>query len=50
MDVSLHFLSMVTDFIGDVFSYYIFPGVTLGTVVYYNFFLVVFFTAFARRS
>lgn len=47
---TLDFLSIMFEFFTMVLSYDVIAGITLGTILTYNFLLVCIFLVFARRS
>lgn len=50
MSTILQFLNLLSDFFTTIFSYHVIPGISLFTVLIYNFGLVVFFNAYVRRG
>lgn len=46
----LSFMDLVLSFFRTIFAFHVVAGISLGTILLYNFLLVVIFTAFARRG
>ena len=49
-EVTLEFLSQLMSFFTQILAYQVFAGISLGTILLYNFLLVAIFTVLARRS
>lgn len=49
MNTIIQFLNLCSDFFTTIGSYHVIPGVSLFTVLFYNFALVVFFNVYVRR-